>query len=275
MKFDRNTLTKDHFLLYAVTDRHWLKGRTLHCVVKESLDGGVSFIQLREKQLNEACFIEEAKDLKKLCHEYKVPFIINDNVDVALAIDADGVHVGQKDMEVVDVRLKLGPDNFINENITPIMKGITLLGSATFFIPFIIFLLIFIKNNYLRLSISINIILITLLNQTLKFVIQRPRPTQYRIVDASGYSFPSGHSMVSMAFYGFLIYLIYRYLKNKYLKTILILILSVVIVLIGISRIYLGVHYTSDVCAGFLLSLSYLIVYIHYIENWLNEKAAN
>lgn len=166
-------------------------------------------------------------------------------------------------------------DNFINENITPIMKGITLLGSATFFIPFIIFLLIFIKNNYLRLSISINIILITLLNQTLKFVIQRPRPTQYRIVDASGYSFPSGHSMVSMAFYGFLIYLIYRYLKNKYLKTILILILSVVIVLIGISRIYLGVHYTSDVCAGFLLSLSYLIVYIHYIENWLNEKAAN
>lgn len=166
-------------------------------------------------------------------------------------------------------------DNFINENLTPIMKGITLLGSATFFIPFIIFLLIFIKNNYLRLSISINIILITLLNQFLKFVIQRPRPTQYRIVDASGYSFPSGHSMVSMAFYGFLIYLIYRYLKNKYLKTILILILSVVIVLIGISRIYLGVHYTSDVCAGFLLSLSYLIVYIHYIENWLNEKAAN
>lgn len=166
-------------------------------------------------------------------------------------------------------------DNFINENITPIMKGITLLGSAIFFIPFIIFLLIFIKNNYLRLSISINIILITLLNQILKFVIQRPRPTQYRIVDASGYSFPSGHSMVSMAFYGFLIYLIYRYLKNKYLKTILILILSVVIVLIGISRIYLGVHYTSDVCAGFLLSLSYLIVYIHYIENWLNEKAAN
>lgn len=166
-------------------------------------------------------------------------------------------------------------DNFINENITPIMKGITLLGSATFFIPFIIFLLIFIKNNYLRLSISINIVLITLLNQILKFVIQRPRPTQYRIVDASGYSFPSGHSMVSMAFYGFLIYLIYRYLKNKYLKTILILILSVVIVLIGISRIYLGVHYTSDVCAGFLLSLSYLIVYIHYIENWLNEKAAN
>lgn len=123
MKFDRNTLTKDHFLLYAVTDRHWLKGRTLHCVVKESLDGGVSFIQLREKQLNEACFIEEAKDLKKLCHEYKVPFIINDNVDVALAIDADGVHVGQKDMEVADVRLKLGPDKIIGVSAQTVQQA--------------------------------------------------------------------------------------------------------------------------------------------------------
>ncbi len=123
MKFDRNTLTKDHFLLYAVTDRHWLKGRTLHCVVKESLDGGVSFVQLREKQLKEERFIEEAKDLKKLCHEYKVPFIINDNVDVALAIDADGVHVGQKDMEVEDVRLKLGPDKIIGVSAQTVQQA--------------------------------------------------------------------------------------------------------------------------------------------------------
>lgn len=108
MKFDRNTLT-----LYAVTDRHWLNGRTLYSVVKESLDGGVTLVQLREKDLDESCFMEEAKDLKKLCHEYNVPLIINDNVDIALAIDADGVHVGQKDMEVSDVRLKLGPDKII------------------------------------------------------------------------------------------------------------------------------------------------------------------
>lgn len=108
MKFDRNTLT-----LYAVTDRHWLNGRTLYSVVKESLDGGVTLVQLREKDLDESCFMEEAKDLKKLCHEYNVPLIINDNVDITLAIDADGVHVGQKDMEVSDVRLKLGPDKII------------------------------------------------------------------------------------------------------------------------------------------------------------------
>ena len=100
-------------LLYAVTDRHWLHGRTLHEVVKESLDGGVTFLQLREKDLDEARFLDEAKDIKTLCNAYGVPFLINDNVDIALAVDADGVHVGQSDMEAGDVRAKLGPDKII------------------------------------------------------------------------------------------------------------------------------------------------------------------
>ena len=113
MKFDRDTLTKDQLLLYAVTDSHWLNGRTLHSVVKESLEGGVTFVQLREKQLDEAHFMEEAKDLQVLCREYNVPFIINDNVDIALKVDADGVHVGQSDMEAGKVREKLGPDKII------------------------------------------------------------------------------------------------------------------------------------------------------------------
>ena len=104
---------KEDLLLYAVTDRHWLNGRTLYEVVKESLDGGVTFLQLREKTLDEAHFLEEAKELQKLCKEYKVPFIINDNVDIAVAMDADGVHVGQSDMEAGDVRAKLGPDKII------------------------------------------------------------------------------------------------------------------------------------------------------------------
>ena len=86
-------------LLYAVTDRYWLGERTLHDVVKESLDGGVTFVQLREKHLDQAHFLEEAKDLKMLCKSYNVPFVINDNVDIALEMDADGVHVGQSDME--------------------------------------------------------------------------------------------------------------------------------------------------------------------------------
>ena len=100
-------------LLYAVTDRYWLGERTLHDVVKESLDGGVTFVQLREKHLDQAHFLEEAKDLKMLCKAYNVPFVINDNVDIALEMDADGVHVGQSDMEADDVRKILGEDKIL------------------------------------------------------------------------------------------------------------------------------------------------------------------
>ena len=100
-------------LLYAVTDRHWLNGQTLVDVVKESLDGGVTMIQLREKSLDEGKFLEEAKELQALCRERHVPFIVNDNVDIAKAMDADGVHVGQDDMAALDARAKLGPDKLI------------------------------------------------------------------------------------------------------------------------------------------------------------------
>lgn len=100
-------------LLYAVTDRHWLNNRTLTDVVRESLEGGVTMLQLREKTLAEPAFLAEAKELQALCREYHVPFIVNDNVDIALAMDADGVHVGQSDMEALDVRAKLGPGKIV------------------------------------------------------------------------------------------------------------------------------------------------------------------
>lgn len=102
MRFDRKQL-----LLYGVTDRSWLNGQTLYEQVRQALEGGVSFLQLREKNLSEQAFLEEAKEIQKLCREYKVPFIINDNVDLALEIDADGVHVGQDDMEAGEVRKDL------------------------------------------------------------------------------------------------------------------------------------------------------------------------
>ena len=100
-------------LLYAVTDRHWLNNRTLTDVVRESLEGGVTMLQLREKTLAEPAFLAEAKELQALCREYHVPFLVNDNVDIALAMDADGVHVGQSDMEALDVRAKLGPGKIV------------------------------------------------------------------------------------------------------------------------------------------------------------------
>lgn len=106
-------LDKKDLLLYAVTDRHWLDGRRLYDDVKKSLDGGASFIQLREKHLNDKDFLDEAIELQALCSKYNVPFVINDNVEIALKINADGVHVGQSDMEAGDVRKKLGPDKII------------------------------------------------------------------------------------------------------------------------------------------------------------------
>ena len=108
MKFDKKDL-----LLYAVTDRSWLNGETLYTQVEKALKGGATFIQLREKELDEEHFLEEAKEIKELCKAYHVPFVINDNVDIAIAMDADGVHVGQSDMEAGDVRAKLGPDKII------------------------------------------------------------------------------------------------------------------------------------------------------------------
>lgn len=105
--------TKKDMLLYAVTDRHWLNGRTLYEQVEDALKGGATFIQLREKNLGEEAFLEEAKKIQKLCKEYKVPFVINDNVKIAKEIGADGVHVGQSDMEALDVRSELGADKII------------------------------------------------------------------------------------------------------------------------------------------------------------------
>lgn len=159
----------------------------------------------------------------------------------------------------------------ISDFTTLIAKFITNFGGAIFLIILTITLFILIKNKKIGLSIILNLIVITGLNQILKYILQRPRPTEYRLIEETGFSFPSGHSMVSMAFYGYLIYLICKYVKNKDLKWISIVLLSILICSIGISRIYLGVHYTSDVLGGFLISLSYLIVYTLIVNRYLLE----
>lgn len=104
---------KEELLLYAVTDRSWLGKRTLAEQVKDALEGGATFVQLREKNMKKEEFLEEAREIQKLCREYKVPFVINDDVEIAQEIDADGVHVGQSDMEAGDVRARLGSDKII------------------------------------------------------------------------------------------------------------------------------------------------------------------
>lgn len=100
-------------LLYAVTDRSWIGERTLLGQVKEALDGGVTCVQLREKQLDDKSFLSEALEIRELCRAYGVPFIVNDNVDIAVRCKADGIHVGQRDMEAGDVRSIVGKDMII------------------------------------------------------------------------------------------------------------------------------------------------------------------
>lgn len=115
---------KEDLLLYAVTDRHWLNGETLYSQVEKTLRGGTTFVQLREKELDSETFLEEAKELKELCKRYHVPFVINDDVDIAIKMDADGVHVGQSDMEAGDVRAKLGPDKIIGVSAQNVEQAI-------------------------------------------------------------------------------------------------------------------------------------------------------
>lgn len=119
MKCDKKDL-----LLYAVTDRSWLGEESLYSQVEKALKGGATFIQLREKELDEEHFLKEAKEIKELCKKYRVPFVINDNVEIALAADADGVHVGQSDMEAGDVRRKLGEDKIIGVSAQTVEQAV-------------------------------------------------------------------------------------------------------------------------------------------------------
>jgi thiamine-phosphate pyrophosphorylase len=109
--------SRESLRLYAVTDRAWLNGDALQNQVQRALQGGVTFVQLREKELPYEAFLEEAYAVKTVCRQYKVPFVINDNISVAVACDADGVHVGQSDMESGRVRSILGPDKLIGVSV--------------------------------------------------------------------------------------------------------------------------------------------------------------
>lgn len=119
MKCDKKDL-----LLYAVTDRSWLGEDTLYHQVEEAILGGATFIQLREKELSQEAFLEEAKEIKELCRKYQIPFVINDNVEIAREMDADGVHVGQSDMEAGNVREVLGPDKIIGVSAQTVEQAV-------------------------------------------------------------------------------------------------------------------------------------------------------
>lgn len=154
--------------------------------------------------------------------------------------------------------------NIMNDTLSSILKCVTHLGGVAFIVLLGVLCFMFCKKN--RWFITFDLVGCTVINQTIKHIVRRPRPNVLRLVSESGYSFPSGHSMISIAFYGLVIYFVYKNINNKYLKWALISLLSLLILTIGFSRIYVGVHYFTDVVGGFFLALAYLIVYI-YIYN--------
>ena len=131
---------RSQLLLYAVTDRAWVGRQSLYEQVESALRGGATMVQLREKQLDAEGILREARELAHLCKQYGVPFILNDNVDLALACGADGVHVGQDDLAAAEARRKLGPDKIIGvsahnvaEALAAVRDGADYLGSGAVF----------------------------------------------------------------------------------------------------------------------------------------------
>ena len=148
---------------------------------------------------------------------------------------------------------------------TNIFKFITEFGSAEGLIIIAVLCLIFIKNRKVGASIAVNLACSGLVNHIIKEIVQRPRPPmEYRMVEESSFSFPSGHSMTSATFYGLIIYFVFKKVKNTKIRNAICITLSLLVFLIGISRIYLGVHYASDVLAGFAFAIVYLVLYITF-----------
>ena len=151
-------------------------------------------------------------------------------------------------------------------NLTNILKIITNTATSYTLIILTIILLIFIKNKKIPTSIAINLTLSFITNEIAKNIFTRTRPLGINLIEETSYSYPSGHSMVGLAYYGFLIYLINKYIKNKKIKNIFSITLILNILLVGFSRIYLGVHYLTDVIGGFLLGTIFLIIYTSIIN---------
>ena len=157
--------------------------------------------------------------------------------------------------------------------LTTIMEGFSALASPVVLAVMLLVISAFAPGRMPGRCAAANLVLAVALNFVLKSIVQRPRPDGFRLVAESGYSFPSGHSMVSMAFYGLVVWMVWRYEKDRLLRLLLIVAFSLVIAMVGISRIYLGVHYASDVIAGFCVSLVWLMLYTRvFVPAFMREE---
>lgn len=212
-------------------------------------------------EIKEICGMEKKRNVKAICL-WGIAGIC------MLLVSGIAILVVQQGNITIDTTVYNWIAKWQSNPMTQIAKIVTMLGSAAVLIT-IAALALLGKDRKLGILISINLIIISIANYTIKWLIQRPRPEEsLRLVTEHGFSFPSGHSMVSMAFYGLLIYILWERVKNRYWKYAICTGLAILIMLIGISRIYLGVHYATDVMGGFLISIVYLIGITSLIAYW-------
>ena len=161
-----------------------------------------------------------------------------------------------------------------NDKLTTTMRIFTNISSsyALIVITLLIALIALIKNKKIPYNTTINLITVFLLSQIAKNIFRRPRPTEEFLTHASGFSYPSGHTMVSFAFFAFITYSLCEKTNNKLYKTILKIGTPILIIIIGFSRIYLGVHYTTDIIAGYLLGMAYLMIFLDIREKNIKKK---
>lgn len=145
--------------------------------------------------------------------------------------------------------------------ITNIMEGFSSLSSPIVIGVMFLMVVAFAPGRRPGMCAALNLVCVVLINQVLKYIVQRPRPDGFRLISEVGYSFPSGHSMVSMAFYGLCAWMVWTYERDRILRWACCLSFALIVVVVGMSRVYLGVHYASDVLAGFCVSLAWLAVY--------------
>lgn len=149
--------------------------------------------------------------------------------------------------------------------LTPIMESVSELATPVVLLVMLLVVAAFAPGRRPGWCAGLNLVLVVALNLLLKQVVQRPRPDGFRLVAETGYSFPSGHSMVAMAFYGLLLWMVWNYERDRVQRWAFSLGFALIIVAVGFSRIYLGVHYASDVIAGFCVSLAWLAFYTRVV----------
>lgn len=152
-----------------------------------------------------------------------------------------------------------------SDALTPFMEAFTSLASVVVLAVMAAVIAALAPGKAPGWCVAVNLVCVVVLNTVLKVIVQRPRPAGFRLISESGYSFPSGHSMVAMAFFGLLIWMVWRYHRRDAMRVVWCVCFGLVIAMVGISRIYLGVHYASDVLAGFCVSLIWLIFYTRVI----------